>query len=652
MEQISTFGAAAHGSYGLGSGTGVAATLNLGGGSSTGHPLGGGEWMDGGLRASESRQANVAVRGSHAVSPDLKLDGRIGLQESRVSHTSNAAGLGSVPMTWLADDGLSLGMLPGGDSEVRRRSLFASLSAEPSVPGLDALRVGAQVRYTNFDYRHLFGSGGEFFLASGAGPALQGRYVESVEPAAFRRYGRFDAALFGDFQVPVTEQLDLGVGLRLDWESFNNPALGADSTWAQLSGVVGSDFLVAEDRVLNGFLRADWRPESLGPMSLHGVVGVRHGETDPALLNEVHRTGPGVVRQIWDGDFPEWPNVTGAPTGEAIGLSLLGPGFSRPRTLWALVGATRNVGGSVWFTLTSGLRQTDFLPRRIDLNAVPVSASADQFGRPLFGTVQARGGWMGPEFGSNRRFLGYESVWMIDSDGWSHHVWGTIAMDARLPRLDIFGSLTLSQTEDNWLGAGAAHPEAARDPRLGPAVLDWSGGTSDVDVPIRAALSASVKPGGAMELTATYRFRSGRPFTPGFPRGVDANGDGSGLNDPAFVPEGQTLGALGQEWPCLADQAGAFAARNSCRGPSVQRLDGLLEISLPFNQTTLLLEALNLLDQGEQLVDGALWLLDGDPAVGGAGLVQIPYVLNPDFGQPVRDLGIGRLFRLGVRVGF
>ncbi|NNM34438.1 MAG: hypothetical protein HKO53_15275 [Gemmatimonadetes bacterium] len=77
-----------------------------------------------------------------------------------------------------------------------------------------------------------------------------------------------------------------------------------------------------------------------------------------------------------------------------------------------------------------------------------------------------------------------------------------------------------------------------------------------------------------------------------------------------------------------------------------------MEISLPFNQTTLLLEALNLLDQGEQLVDGALWLLDGDPAVGGAGLVQIPYVLNPDFGQPVRDLGIGRLFRLGVRVGF
>ncbi|NNF28850.1 MAG: hypothetical protein HKN73_16615 [Gemmatimonadetes bacterium] len=259
---------------------------------------------------------------------------------------------------------------------------------------------------------------------------------------------------------------------------------------------------------------------------------------------------------------------------------------------------------------------------------------------------------MGPQTDSHRRFVGYDNVWAIDSDGWSHQVWGSVAIDARLPRVDLFGSVTVSQTEDNWVGASVGHPEAARDPRLGADVSDWTSGTSDFDIPVRAVAAATMNPTSSVRLTASYRFRSGRPFTPGFRVGTDANGDGSSWNDPAHIPDAQTLGALGESWSCLSDQAGQFASRNSCRGPSVQRIDAQVAFSLPSERATLLVEALNVLDQGEELVDGALWLLDGSPTASGAGAVQVPYVLNPSFGQSLRSLGIGRLFRVGVRVDF
>lgn len=652
VERVRTYSALAHGTYGVGSDTDVEATLSLGGGSSTGYPLGGGQQLLGDTQRLDSRHGIFAARASHAIGSDLTVEGRLGLQASRVSHDPATDGFASVPTTRVVGDGGTVGMLPGGDSEVERRAVFASVSAAPRLPDLGVLRVGGQIRFTNFDFRHLFGSGGEFVLANATDPVPEGRFVQTAEPASFRGYSRLDAGLFGEYQATLLDGLDLGVGFRYDWESFDNPALLPDSVWPQLSGVAGSDFSVAEDRVLNGSLRLDWRPEGLPSTSFHGVVGVRHGETDPVLLNEVHRTASGVVRQTWDGAFPEWPNVTGAPTGEAVGLTLLGPGFARPRTLWALVGASRALGGEVSLTMSAGLRQTDFLPLRNDLNALPAPTATDQFGRPVFGVVEGRGAWMGPRIGSNRRFIAYDNVWAIDSDGWSHHVWGTLAMDARLPSVDMFGSLTLSQTEDNWLGAAVAHPEAGRDPRLGSNVVDWTAGTSDFDVPLRAVASATIHPASSLQLTATYRFHSGRPFTPGFREGVDANGDGSWLNDPAHVPDAQTLGDLGRSWSCLMDQSGQFAARNSCRGPSVQRIDAQAAFSLPFEHATLVVEALNLLDQGEEMVDGALWLLDGTPAFSGASTVQVPYVINPAFGQPLRRLGIGRLFRVGVQVDF
>ena len=218
--------------------------------------------------------------------------------------------------------------------------------------------------------------------------------------------------------------------------------------------------------------------------------------------------------------------------------------------------------------------------------------------------------------------------------------------------MDVFAAVTVSQTKDNWPGSASAHPEAGRDPGLGPDVVDWTSGISDLDVPVRGVASGTVDLTPWLQATTSYRFRSGRPFTPGFRAGFDANGDGSGFNDPAHVPDAQTLGSIGQEWPCLTEQSGQFAARNSCRGPAVHQFDVQAAFDIPVEGATLTFEALNVLDGGEELLDGALWLLDGPVPANTSGQVQIPYVINPDFGQPLRRLGIGRVFRVGVRIDF
>ena len=76
-------------------------------------------------------------------------------------------------------------------------------------------------------------------------------------------------------------------------------------------------------------------------------------------------------------------------------------------------------------------------------------------------------------------------------------------------------------------------------------------------MPHRFVAGAVLDLSGA-SISAVYRQSSGRPFTPGYRRGVDVNGDGSGWNDPAFIPAPGELGSLA-DLECLAENAGGFA---------------------------------------------------------------------------------------------
>ena len=161
----------------------------------------------------------------------------------------------------------------------------------------------------------------------------------------------------------------------------------------------------------------------------------------------------------------------------------------------------------------------------------------------------------------------------------------------------------------------------------------------------------------AVTLTGTYRFRSAYPFTAGYRAGVDANGDGSALNDVAFVPDDPAVLDLALDWNCLDTAVGRFAKRNSCRGKGVHALDFRLSIDFfpsSGRRLELVVEGFNLLESEVGLRDTALLLVDGsrqlsiDPATGD---VDVPVTVNPNFGEIVTSTSPGRMIRIGFRFG-
>jgi hypothetical protein len=216
---------------------------------------------------------------------------------------------------------------------------------------------------------------------------------------------------------------------------------------------------------------------------------------------------------------------------------------------------------------------------------------------------------------------------------------------------------TYSQTTDNLPGM-ALGPDAQLSPF--PDSLngvEWEDGVSDFDVPHRFVFGTELA-FPVFRIAAYYGFRSGRPFTPGFRDGVDANADGAWRNDPAWVDDGVAgVSDLFTSWECLRTQVGGFVDRNSCRGPTRQALDlrlalGPFRIGYPIE---LVLDAMNLLDTEFADVDRALYLVDPagalvrDPAT---GVVTVPLVANPNFGNAMRRYGSGRYLRIGIRVNY
>jgi hypothetical protein len=155
-----------------------------------------------------------------------------------------------------------------------------------------------------------------------------------------------------------------------------------------------------------------------------------------------------------------------------------------------------------------------------------------------------------------------------------------------------------------------------------------------------------------------YRFRSGDPFTAGFRQGVDANGDGSAANDPAFLdPAVPGFSALASSWSCLSGGAGAFAVRNACRGPAVHSLDARVGVDVlrsGAHGVRLTVDGLNLLGGGSGPRDNAVYLVDPSRSLStdAGGRVVVPLIANPDFGQPLLRRGSGRTLRVSLQLAY
>jgi len=486
-----------------------------------------------------------------------------------------------------------------------------------------------------------------------------GAFAQTVGRPPLARFTGVEAGGFVQDRWHVAPGVSLLLGLRVDWEKVPTDKILPDSAWLARTAL-RTDTLQGTRMKWGPRAGFTWDVANRQRWFVQGGGGVYHGVVDGSAFGEGIATASGVEGRRGVGVLGRWPlppDSTVAPV-QGPRFAVVHPAVSAPRTSRATFGVSGILGGGAVLHLSMSYRHTDFLVRRHDLNLLPVPTARDQYGRPVYGTLVQSGAALTAAPGSNRRFSGFDAVTALDQDGYSDYVGFTAHVERRVGRgLTLSTGYTYSRTEDNWLGARGI-PEQQVTPfpdSLGG--RDWADGRSDFDVPHRFAFGAELD-FGSVRLAGFYGYRSGDPFTPGFRDGVDANADGSWRNDPAYVDD-QVPGVpdLFSAWPCLREQVGRFADRNSCRGPTVQRLDlrlalGPFRLGYPIEVTV---DALNVLDAEYADVDRALYLVDPagslttDPA---SGVLTVPLVANPGFGRVIRRFGSGRALRLGIRVNY
>jgi len=588
------------------------------------------------------------------LSPSFALELRASFELSRREYTASDTAL-----TVVAAGPLAVGTDPGFAGEFRQ-SGFRLVETVHLSRGTHRFKIGGGggVRATRAEY--LTGRNGVFLFGDAARlGGADGAFSQTVGRQPLARFTGVEVGGFLQDRWHVAPGLALVLGLRADWERVPTDRIAPNAAWTNRTTLRNDTLDGARLKFgpRGGFA---WDVGNRHRWFVRGGGGTYHGVVDADAFTEAIATATGVEARRGVGGLGRWPVPPDSSAAPVRGpaFAIIHPELAAPRTNRATFGVSGILGGGAVLHLAASYRHTDYLVRRHDLNLLPVPATRDQYGRPVYGTLVQSGAVLAATPGSNRRFAGFDEVTALDQDGYSDYVGFTVHVERRVGSLlTLSTGYTYSRTEDNWLGARGGPGQQVTPFPDSLNGRDWAEGRSDFDVPHRFVLGAELD-FGAARLAGFYSYRSGYPFTPGFRDGVDANADGSWRNDPAFVDD-QVAGVpdLFAAWPCLQEQVGRFADRNACRGPTVQRLDLRLVLG-PFRlgyPLELVVDALNVLDAEYADVDRALYLVD--PAAGLAtdpvtGIATVPLVANPDFGKVIRRFGSGRALRLGIRVNY
>ncbi|MDZ7781351.1 MAG: carboxypeptidase-like regulatory domain-containing protein [Gemmatimonadota bacterium] len=589
------------------------------------------------------------------IRPGLTLELRGGVSGSDRTFTSAVPDL---PSAYLAEPGITLGAIPGVPAETSRTDAIFIPMARLDLGASGAVKGGLSARAARHDMRTTTWGAGDF-LFSDAAALLDGRGFARSADAAEASFTTREFGAFAQYDVTPSPGLELSVGARGEYERIpaDGPALA--EAWLETSGLANDQYPSSFPRI-GGRGSISWDPAADGRTRLFGVGSLHFGDIDPRNLFEAFALDGGVETARHMGSGLAWPEGTIPGTASELPtLALLGPDARPPRSLRASAGVVREIAGGLSVHVEGNFRRTDFLMRRRDLNLPTAPTARNQAAQDVYGTLAKNGALVTATGDDARRFPEFGSVWALDPDGWSEHRAVTAGLEYRSDRLDLYGAFTRSETIDNWIGAARASADAELDPLLPDHVGDWAEARSDYDVPDRVTASAVLRvpswPGTTV--AATYRYASGRPFTPRYRRGTDANGDGSFENDVPFVPQPDELGTLHADWKCLRNQSGGFAVRNSCRGPASHDLSVRIRLglgSLGGQNAGLFVEGLNLIESEQGIIDEALLRVDPDADLtvsGGGERVTIPLELNPDFGRVVVPTSRGRMLRVGLRIG-
>lgn len=526
-------------------------------------------------------------------------------------------------------------------------------------------KLGIAGQLPHYDMPWFYDRSGEFLFSSPADlQAGTGTFRQILGDDKVR--STFDerrVTVFGQDTWRPRPGVEISAGARISsFRTVDSTLVNANAEWYRLSGLKNFDvnrrYTVFEPRF--GLVVA---PGGGSGVTLRASASTDADFTDPAVLAEIIGNTGFLATGRFTGTTP-WPAAVSFGGGQTAvpTLTQLGPEFQGPRTSRLDASLSGTIGGGTALSVSAAVRRTDHLPRREDLNLSPTVAATDQYGRPVYGQLSMSGALLAAVPESNRRFVEFDQVWGIEATGESRYVGLTVS--AERPFTGAFGawaSYTWSKTEDDWLIGQSAEPLSQLSPFQHGLTGDWRDGRSDLDVPNRAIAGVELKLPGAFgpRITALYRFQSGYPFTPGFRPGVDANADGSAVNDVAYVDNAVAgISDLVSLWPCLSSQVGGFAERNTCRGPNLHSLDARFAVDIGLagdRSVSIVLDAVNLIATRDGRIDNALYLVDpaGALAVSPDGRnYTVPLIANPDFGTLITRFTPQRFLRLGLRVEF
>ncbi len=592
------------------------------------------------------------------LSADLSHELRLGVQSSTRTYGAT---------TPLATGFVTLGAAVGSDPTLPGRFRRTTVRASETLhyeTGAHRLKFGGAVGFNSYDQTYALGGTGAFTFSGSADFAQRrGVFTQSVLTANAAQFSVPEYGVFAQDLVSAARGLELLLGIRYDREGLPQDKVLLSQAWRNASGLDNTAFDAGLNK-LSPRVGFTWDIAERHSTAIRGAAGAYFDEADPGLLGEVITESFGDTVRRGLGSLAAWPNAPDSAHAAAAGsrLTLLARKFQAPRTGRVSLGVSQPLGGGVVAQLTGTYRHTDYLPRRADLNRLPAAAARDQYGRPIYGTLVQEGDLLAVQPGTNRRFSGFDLVSAISPDGYSDY-WGvTYSLERQVGRgLHLLASYTYSRTTDNWLSGRGGGPEAQLSPfpdSLGRE--DWAKGRSDFDVPHRVVAAAEFEMPLPLSphVAFIYRYSSGYPFTPGFRNGVDANGDGSAVNDPAFVDATVPgMSSLLSRWDCVRGQLGRFAERNACRDPGVHSLDLRITLDLPLGRAPIAvaIDALNILESDVGVRDHALYLVDPTGTLttnAAAGTVTVPLVANPEFGNLLVHRTTGRELRIGLRVNY
>ncbi len=490
--------------------------------------------------------------------------------------------------------------------------------------------------------------------------AGRGAFVQTTRSGAAPSVGVTYPSLALQDGWQVTPRLQLIGGVRLEAQKFPRALISPNLLWAAASGLNTSlqptDGKGGRIAPRGGLV---WTSDATGKTVLRLDAGVVPVHFDLSALTEAMQNDGSVTVRRATGDLT-WPTMSGAALPPVVGptLTFFQQGVKSPAAFKADGSLTQRLGQGLSLTLHAAYDHTDYLLRRADLNLIqaPVSTGSDY--RAIYGTLEQYNSLLTPAVGSNRRFRNIDMAYLLASSGFANYTEVGAALERRVAAgLTLNVSYTWSRTRDNLPGQLSNDVADQLSPfPSGTGNSTWDEGTSDFDVPSRL-VGMMAYSGGGISLSARFRHRSGLPFTPGFVRGVDANGDGSSGNDPAPLETSITgMPGLVSQFSCLTAPSSFFAVRNSCRDPAVQSLDLHLGIRLPFGQAhpvSLLVDAFNVVSTDVGLFDHAAVLVDpaGTLTFNGAGRLELPLLANDNFGKLLSRRGEPRAIRIGFRMG-